>query len=140
MKNKIKILFPVLLIIIIFVILIVVGIIPNPFLDTKDLVCTRESDFVTRTRTEKITISFNSRGNIEKIVEEYIRKYQSNEEAKQFYNSIIEDASDDVAITIENNTVTETREQTTFENFGGYEKNKKGLTKFYTDELYYNCE
>ena len=94
MKKTVKFLLPVLLIIIIFAILIVLGIIPNPFLDTKDLVCTRGTILEAITSTKK-TIKFKWNGDIKEINSKETYTYDEEEQAIDYFNSLKKSIGED---------------------------------------------
>lgn len=78
----------------IYIILIVKGILPNPFLDTKDLVCTRGTIFDAETRTEK-TIKFKWNGHIKEIESKETLIFFEEEQAVDVFSSLKKSIGED---------------------------------------------
>lgn len=110
MKKRIKVLLIILgfivLIIGILVILVLKKIIPNPFLDTSDLVCSKEDEQVVWVENQNTVISFDKWGYSKQLDEKTIYTFESEEVAKQYFNSAKESLSGgSVVLKLEKNNV-----------------------------------
>ena len=84
-KVSIGALVLVVVLVLVYIVLIIKGILPNPFLDTSDLVCTRTIEFETYSEEEKVVFKFDKWANLEKYEMSLNVIYPTFEEAKEYY-------------------------------------------------------
>ena len=78
----------IIILIVIYMVLIIIGILPNPFLDTSDLVCTFEHPG--SVCTEEVIFKFDNRAILKEYEENQINHYRTVEDSKIMYDSLIE--------------------------------------------------
>ena len=144
MKRGIKILLgvlvPIIIILTVYLILIIKQILPNPFLDTKDLVCIRDSSNPTiqdKIEEEKI-FKFDNKAIITSYDEKMIYTFWLESTAKREYEYAKKVKTNKV--TLDNNVLTILRTYIMKENEGYYGKTKKEIRKIYEEDLGYDCE
>ena len=137
MKKKKTIIFLIsFIVLIIITLLIFVGIIPNPFLDNRDLVCTRGSLVADHETNTETTITFKIDGTVKEIITKNINVYNSEEQALSEFNSFKESIGKDWEeyISLEKNTITIQDEDTDSYNVEGVVK--KDIKKQYKENGY----
>jgi len=142
-KNKglkifLGILTTLILLIVVFIVLIIKEIIPNPFLDTKDLVC--EGRIKTEDYEKKIVYKFDKKTIVEKYVEIIAIKLDSTEETKEKYNELSKTPDIDIKLDLENNSIVASKEYNIELNNGYYGKTKKEIVDIYVNQYNYICE
>ena len=141
MKKGIKILICVIIsvaiLVIIYAVLVIAKVLPNPFLDTKDLMCSRETELPGYIESEIIVIEFNKDATIKTYKEMYKITFENVEELKT-YKEYLDSVNKkhkydetDKSITIED--VTEINEEN-----GYYKKTKKEMKNMILNELYFS--
>ena len=141
MKNK-KIIIAVsaiLATVIVLTLLVLLDIIPNPFIDNRDLVCTREVDYISYIQAEKTIIEFNYKASVKKFDQTITITYPSEDKAKQYYinaNSYV----DKDEIKLEKNKVIIYNKTNKIEDLKEFDNSRKKIKKYYEDELAYKCE
>lgn len=143
MKNKNKslkivlgIIITLIVLVIGFIILIVTEVIPNPFLDTKDLVCERgyaldeNSYFI-----EKKFFKFNFKAYVKYIKQENITKYFDEELAKKYYDEIIKYTEKDKIKLNGNEIISVINEKNSYS-----DKTKQEIKEYFEHELAYECK
>ena len=141
MKKSIKILIGVIvsvvILVIVYAVLVIAKVLPNPFLDTKDLMCSRETQLPGYIESEIIVIEFNKDATIKTYKEMYKITFENVEELKT-YKEYLDSVNKkhkydetDKSITIED--VTEINEEN-----GYYKKTKKEMKNMILNELYYS--
>lgn len=139
MKKSIKIVLcivvPLTVLITTYIILIVKGILPNPFLDTSDLVCSRESIFGLLTYKEEVIIKFDKfqRVNQHISIDSFI--YETLEDAQDAYNNL--DDKEVYKLNKEENSIEFEKTISITKDNSFYKKNKQQMKDFYINELFY---
>ena len=144
MKREIKILLgiliPIIIIVITYVILMLNGIVPNPFLDTKDLVCSRLSSSTEfNTEEEIVTIHFDKKAIIKEVKTEYVMDFTTEQLAKEYYDKTIKYV-DSAEINLNGKIVSFPTIIKIDESNTNYNKTKKEIEKLYEEVLVYDCE
>ena len=120
MKKGIKILLgiliPIIILIIIYIILVLIKVLPNPFLDTKSLVCKKTNDQISFTYEEIVIIEFNKDATVKEVKEKEIYIFLEEQEAKDYYEQESDNRIDYGSVT------------------------KKEIKKRYIEEYSYECE
>ncbi len=118
------------------IVLILLGVIPNPFLDTSDLVCKREHYYpeLGVTSIEERLYSFNNKAREEKVIERYINKYETVEIAKEEYNKLLEIGENTKKL--EGNMIIDEIEITNMDSIA----TKKEIKSFYERQYDFVCE
>lgn len=144
MKKGLKILLGVLILLIllsiVYAILIVKQILPNPFLDTKDLICSRENKFPGYIESEIIIMEFNKDATIKNYKEIYKITYEDIEELKLYKESF--DSLNKEYQYDENDKSISTEDFVQVDDINGYyKKTKKEMKNIMLNDLYYSlCE
>lgn len=140
MKNKkIIIISAILATVIVLTLLVLLDIIPNPFMDNRDLVCIREVDYISYIQAEKTIIEFNYKASVKKFDQTITITYPSEDKAKQYYinaNSYV----DKDEIKLEKNKVIIYNKTNKIEDLKEFDNSRKKIKKYYEDELAYKCE
>lgn len=108
-------------------------------LDTKDLICVRNSDYTDFKYEEKVTVGFDENAVITEYEEKYAVIYPTNKEAKSYYNETKLNNSD-INITLDDNQVIFSNIIFVDENNNYFGKTKKQIKKIYIEELFYECK
>jgi len=139
MKKSIKIILSIVVLLTIligtYIILIVKEILPNPFLDTSDLVCSRESNYGLLDYKEKIIIKFDKFQRVEQHVSINSFIYETLEDAQEAYNSL--DNKEEYKLNKEENSIEFQKTILITSDNSFYKKNKKQMKDFYINELFY---
>ena len=144
MKKGLKILLGVLILLIllsiVYAILIVKQILPNPFLDTKDLICSRENKFPGYIESEIIIMEFNKDATIKNYKEIYKITYEDIEELKLYKESF--DSLNKEYQYDENDKSISTEDFVQVDDINGYyKKTKKEMKNIMLNDLYFSlCE
>ena len=144
MKKGIKILIGVIILLVILVIcyiaLVITKVLPNPFLDTKDLMCSRETQLPGYVESEIIVMEFNKDATIKTYKEMYKITFENVEELKSYkkyldsVNKKYKYDETDKSIAIED--IMKINKEN-----GYYKKTKKEMKNIMLNELYYSvCE
>lgn len=148
MKNKNKslkivlgIIITLIVLVIGFIILIVTEVIPNPFLDTKDLVCEITiGDPTAGPQAKTIFIfKFDKQAIITSYNEKAVQYFLSNDEAKNEYNNI-KSNNESANIELNENSIIYSIDYSLEVDKGYYGKSKKEIKKIFIDEYSYECK
>lgn len=137
MKKVIKgILISVIVLIIIYIILVLTKVLPNPFLDTKDLVCTRETKLPGYVEQEIVIIKFNKDATIKEYDEIYKIIYEDVKELnnyKDYLTSInVDYRYNEVEKSIETKELIKITQKNNY-----YKKTKKEMKNIFLNEIHY---
>lgn len=123
-----------------YIILIIKQIIPNPFLDTSDLVCIRDDSNATiDIKEENVYIfSFDKNAIIKSYKVQYIYILDTEKEAKKYYEYLKE--TDTPNLKIEDNKVIVFSNYKIEKNKGYYGRSKEQIKKYYEKEFLYECK
>lgn len=139
MKKNVKIILGVIAIFIVliitYIILIANEILPNPFLDTSDLVCSRENNYGTLDYKEKIIIKFDKFQRVKQHVSINSFIYKTLEDAQDAYNNL--DNKEGYELNSEENSIETKKIISITKDNSFYKKNKNQMKNFYINELYY---
>ena len=116
------------------------GVVPNPFLDTSDLVCSRETKLPIYVEQEIIIVKFNKDATIKEYDEIYKIIYDDEEELNN-YKDYLTSINVDYRYNESEKSI-ETKEliKITKEN-NYYNKTKKEIKNIFLDEIHYEkCE
>lgn len=139
MKKVIKgILISVIVLIIIYIILVLTKVLPNPFLDTKDLVCKKINDQISFTYEEIVIIKFNNDATVREVEQKEIYVFLDEQEAKDYYEQ--ESDNKNFNFEIEGNKVTISNTLTSENKIDYSVVTKKEIKKRYIEEYSYECE
>lgn len=144
MNKKFKIILTtvisILVLIIVYIILIIKGILPNPFLDTKDLVCTIFESYEDSEETfERISkFKFDNKAIIVSYEVEEISTYSSIESANKNYEYINEEKY--TYVEKKENVIHLISTYEIEENKGYYGKTKKEIKEMYEKNFLYECK
>lgn len=122
-----------------YVCLIIFEILPNPFLDTTDLICSKVVDTGDFKIIDERIITFDKKANIKLITEKNITEYPNEETAKIAYERITKDQDLTTKIELQGNQLVGEYIEISVENFKGYGKNKKDVKRYYEIEFDYVC-
>jgi len=136
MKILLGILIPIVVLIIIYIILIITKVVPNPFLDTSDLVCSRENDYFDFILEEKVIIKFDNKANIKEYEVYEIFKFNSLEAANDYYELLSSDTNN---LEIDEKNVIK-KSVYNIEEYKEYSgKTKEEMKNIYVEKLFYIC-
>lgn len=121
-----------------FIFLIIKGILPNPFLDTKDLVCKLENIPEYNGADVLLTFNFDKNTVFKGYSEEYIYKYETEEIATEIYEKLRQNSNSEISI--DGKTVKLSNYYKSEKDKGYYGKTKKQIKKIYVSELLYECK
>lgn len=149
MKKGVKILIGVVLSILIlvsiYIVLIIKGVLPNPFIDNKDLVCTF-NDHDTSVE-EKIIFLFDKNCVVRSYLQKRVYIYSDEKEAKEYYDNFLKKDSSiintykDREISLEGNKIYMTLNYEIDENSIYYKKTKEEIKDIYEKEyIGHTCE
>lgn len=123
-------------IVVIYVVLVISKVLPNPLLDTKDLVCSRENDYVDFVLEEKVIIRFDSKAKIKEYELQDVFKFDSSIAAKDYYELLNLDANN---LELDKKNVIQKSVYSIKENMEYKGKTKEEIKKIYVEELFYTC-
>ena len=144
MRKKMKLILSIILIVVVlvvsYIILIIKGILPNPFLDTSELVCVRTSNASGNSlETELVTISFDKSAKIKILKEELLIEFDIVEEAQEYYDEFIMYLGEDTLF-LEGNKVSSYSIVKIDKDNNYFDKTKEEMKKIYIKEYQYECE
>lgn len=144
MKKGIKILISISVLIVLlmvtYIILIIKQVVPNPLLDTSDLVCSRETKLPGYTEAEIIVVEFNTDATIKSYKEIYKITYEDIEELK-LYKKYMDSMNKEYKYDENNKTILNEKFIKVNKNNGYYKKTKKEMKNMMLNDLYYSlCE
>ena len=141
MKKGAKILIGVIILVVILIIvyaaLVITRVLPNPFLDTKDLICSREIQFPGYVESEIIIIKFNKDATIKNYKEIYKITYENERELKS-YKEYMDSIGKEYQYDENNKTISIEDFIKVNKNNGYYKKTKKEMKNMILNELYYS--
>ena len=139
MKSKIVIgtIISVVLLIVAYIILVLTGLFPNPFLDTKDLICRFDNFYPVGDVDVIMTFRFDKKAKIKSYTESYVYVIEDEEHLKQIEEELI---SENEKFTIDGNELITYTDFYIKKDIGYYGKTKKEIKKIYSEEFFYTCE
>lgn len=139
MKKKIIIiLISIILLIGVYTTLVLIKVLPNPFLDTKDLVCKKINDQISFTYEEIAIIKFNKFAKVKEVEQKEIYVFLDEQEAKDYYEQ--ESGNPSFNYEIDKNKVTISNTLTSADGIDYSVVTKKDIKKRYIEEYAYECE